>query len=88
MYSNKDLNSKNGIFYFTHSGTILKMFGVLGLFKDENELKHDNYIEMKNRQWRTSKIDAFASNLAFVLYEYEINVTPLFLCIDFYNFYL
>jgi len=46
------------------------MLGLLGLYKDEGELRHDNYYEMKNRQWRTSKIDAFGSNLAFVLYKY------------------
>lgn len=70
IYSNVDLHSKNGIFYFTHSGTILKMLGLLRLYKDKSKLKHDNYFDMENRQWRTSKIDAFASNIAFVLYKY------------------
>lgn len=67
--SDKSLESHNGIFYFTHSGTILKMLGLLGLFKDVENLRHDNYLEMENRQWRTSKIDAFGSNIAFVLYK-------------------
>jgi hypothetical protein len=71
-YSDQNLTSKNGIFYFTHSGTILKMLGLLGLYKDDHKLKHDNYIEMENRQWRTSKIDPFGSNIAFVLYKYWI----------------
>lgn len=70
VYSDDSLNSKNGIFYFTHSGTILKLFGLLGLYKDEIKLKHDNYNEMENRLWRTSKIDAFGSNIAFILYKY------------------
>lgn len=73
IFSDESLLSKNGIFYFTHSGTILKMLGVLGLYKDDRELKHDNYNEMENRHWRTSKIDAFGSNLAFVLFKYIIN---------------
>ncbi|XP_050420837.1 multiple inositol polyphosphate phosphatase 1-like [Adelges cooleyi] len=68
-FDDEDLNSNNGIFYFTHSGTILKMLGLLSLYKDDNFLRHDNYLEMENRQWRTSKIDAFGSNLAFVLYK-------------------
>lgn len=45
------------------------MLGLLGLYKDESELKHDNYLEMENRQWRTSKIDAFGSNLVFIIYK-------------------
>ncbi|VVC33249.1 Histidine phosphatase superfamily,Histidine phosphatase superfamily, clade-2 [Cinara cedri] len=69
-FDNDDLNSKNGIFYFAHSGTVLKLLGLLKLYKDETELKHDNYFEMENRKWRTSKIDPFAANIAFVLYKY------------------
>lgn len=57
------------------------MLGLLGLYKDENELKHDNYYKMEKRQWRTSKIDAFGSNLAFVLYKYLIYLPNLNLII-------
>jgi len=48
------------------------MLGLLGLYKDEHKLKHDNYFKMENRLWRTSKIDPFGSNIAFVLYKYWI----------------
>ena len=67
---------QNGIFYFTHSGTILKLLSYLGLYKEtvnestgvRSHLRHDNYESMKNgRNWRTSLIDAFASNIGFVL---------------------
>ena len=67
---------QNGIFYFTHSGTILKMLSYLGLYKEEInehtghrlELRHDNYNKMKDkRNWRTSFIDPFASNVGLVL---------------------
>ena len=67
---------ENGIFYFTHSGTILKLLSYLGLYKESvNEqtgirpaLRHDNYEIMKNaRKWRTSFIDPFASNVGLVL---------------------
>ncbi|XP_055842757.1 multiple inositol polyphosphate phosphatase 1 [Episyrphus balteatus] len=57
----------NATFYFTHSGTMLKLLAHLGLYKDEQHLTHmDATIP---RHWRTSAIDAFASNLAFILYE-------------------
>ncbi|XP_050545652.1 multiple inositol polyphosphate phosphatase 1-like isoform X2 [Daktulosphaira vitifoliae] len=68
-FDDDKLDSHNGIFYFTHSGTVLKMLGVLGLYKDNDNLRHDNFWEMENRQWRTSKIDAFGSNLIFVLFK-------------------
>lgn len=61
------LIEENGVFYFSHSGTMLKFFAYLGLFKDEVPLRHDNYEEMKSRRFRTSKMDAFASNVVFVL---------------------
>lgn len=48
------------------------MLGLLGLYKDEHKLKHDNYFKMENRLWRTSKIDPFGSNIAFVLYKYGL----------------
>ena len=67
---------QNGIFYFTHSGTILKLLSYLGLYKEKvnpetglsPSLRHDNYERMKeSRNWRTSLIDPFASNVGFVL---------------------
>lgn len=57
----------NSTFYFTHSGTLLKVLAHLGLYKDEAPLTYQDY--GKQRKWRTSAIDAFATNVAFVLYE-------------------
>lgn len=54
-------------FYFTHSGTILKLLSHLGLYKDPQPLTADSF--SKPRLWKTSKIDAFGSNLAFILYK-------------------
>lgn len=54
-------------FYFTHSGTVLKVLAALGLYKDEQQLKHINHEQP--RMWRTSEIDAFASNLLFVTFQ-------------------
>lgn len=59
--------------YFTHSGTILKLIALLGLAKDTRPLMHDSFLLRKKddkRAWRSSIIDTFASNMAFVLYEY------------------
>ena len=61
-------SSTRGIFYFTHSGTILKFLAFLDLYRDDAPLLADNYDDMKDgRKWRTSRIDAFGSNIAFVL---------------------
>lgn len=60
--------------YFTHSGTILKLIALLGLAKDAHPLTHDSFILRKKedkRAWRSSIIDTFASNMAFVLYDCE-----------------
>uniref|UniRef100_A0A1I8PYE6 Multiple inositol polyphosphate phosphatase 1 n=1 Tax=Stomoxys calcitrans TaxID=35570 RepID=A0A1I8PYE6_STOCA len=57
----------NSTFYFTHSGTVLKLLAHLGLYKDQMPLTHQDFD--KERKWRTSTIDAFASNVAFGLYE-------------------
>lgn len=57
----------NATFYFTHSGTLLKMLAHLGVARDEQPLTHKDF--GKDRRWRTSQIDAFATNLAFVRYE-------------------
>lgn len=57
----------NATFYFTHSGTILKLLSHLGLYKDDFVLTHNDF--GKKRMFETSKIDAFASNINFVLYE-------------------
>ncbi|KAK0174779.1 hypothetical protein PV327_010509 [Microctonus hyperodae] len=58
--------------YFTHSGAILKILSYLGIAKDSKPLLHDNYYSSKNRLWRTSIIDTFASNIAFVLYDCKL----------------
>ncbi|ODN04225.1 Multiple inositol polyphosphate phosphatase 1 [Orchesella cincta] len=56
--------------YFTHSGTLLKVMARLGLFNDSVPLRGDNYDHHRgSRKWRTSLIDPFATNLAFVLYK-------------------
>lgn len=55
--------------YFTHSGTVLKLLALLGVAKDEEPLMHNSFSHHGDtREWRTSFIDTFATNIAFVLY--------------------
>lgn len=58
-------------FYFSHSGTVLKMLALLGLYRDAEPLDHRAFAgrAAEERRWRVSRIDAFASNLAFVMYK-------------------
>ncbi|KAJ8931672.1 hypothetical protein NQ314_015388 [Rhamnusium bicolor] len=63
----KDSFPKTNV-YFTHSGTLLKILAHLGLYKEDQHLTAKNYDKMKSRKWRTSVIDSFATNLAFVLF--------------------
>ncbi|XP_043496791.1 multiple inositol polyphosphate phosphatase 1-like [Polistes fuscatus] len=58
--------------YFTHSGTILKLLARLGAVQNTVPLTHDSFwLHVDNRTWKTTYIDAFASNIAFVLYNCE-----------------
>ncbi|XP_032687977.1 multiple inositol polyphosphate phosphatase 1-like [Odontomachus brunneus] len=57
--------------YFTHSGAILKFLALIGVAKDTHPLMHDSFTlhGEDERAWKSSIIDAFASNIAFVLYD-------------------
>jgi len=70
-YIDNVASSPKGVFYFSHSGTLLKVLARFGLFKDATVPKHSNRhsSEMKNREWRTSLIDSFATNIALVLFK-------------------
>lgn len=53
--------------YFTHSGTILKFLAHLGLYKSNQPLNHTDY-KNGTYKWNESRLDAFGSNIEFVLY--------------------
>ncbi|CRK90630.1 CLUMA_CG004332, isoform A [Clunio marinus] len=61
------IDEKKATFYFTHSGTILKLLTSLGLYKDDYDLTAENFHD--DRQWKTSIIDSFSSNIVVILYE-------------------
>jgi hypothetical protein len=41
-----------GTFYFTHSEAVLPFVRLLGLYKDTEAPKHNNFEEMANRKYR------------------------------------
>ena len=65
------LVNTRGSFYFTHSGTILKLLTFLKIGHDNSTLRSDNVFEMGERQWRTSVLGPFGANIAFVLQRCE-----------------
>ena len=64
-------NQSSGTFYFSHSGTLLKLLAFLNVFKDEEQLRSENFKQMDKRKWRTSQIGPFGGNIAFVLQKCE-----------------
>jgi len=65
----KDESAPSVVAYFTHSGTLLKVIARLGLFKDSIPLLGSNFEHHRSsRKWRTTEIDPFATNIAFILF--------------------
>jgi len=61
--------------YFGHSGTVLPIYSLLGLFDDGKPLNASNFSHNKNgRKLRSSIIGPFAANIGFSLYECEEGV--------------
>lgn len=58
-------------FYFSHSGTVLKLLTFLNLYDDNFDLTAEKFSsnEVDHRKWRTSFIDKFATNIFAVLYQ-------------------
>lgn len=54
--------------YFTQSATIQLFLTALGTFKDNEALRADNYQQQQRRNWRSSEVSPFASNLAVIKY--------------------
>ena len=61
-------NASVGIFRSAHAETLIPLYALMGILVDRRHLMADNYKEMKNREFRGSKIAPFAGNLAIVLY--------------------
>ena len=56
----------------SHSGAMLKISSFLDLFRDSGgALRHDGFSDSADRSYRTTRNDAFATNIAFVRAECE-----------------
>ena len=58
----------HGVFQFAHTGTVLPLLTLLGLYKDTEPLRADNFEKQSNRTFRPSNIVPMSANVAFVLY--------------------
>ena len=68
-----ELKLFRGIFRSSHAETVIPLYALMGLLVDKRHLLASNYNEMKNREFKGSRIAPFAGNLAIVLYECSNN---------------
>lgn len=66
---NSESGSPLGVFRFSHSGLLLKVYARMGLFQDATPPRADNFRQQSSRKWRSSLIDPFTANLALVLFK-------------------
>jgi multiple inositol-polyphosphate phosphatase/2,3-bisphosphoglycerate 3-phosphatase len=59
----------NVVSYFTHESEIQLFLVALGAAKDTEALRADNYYSMARRQFRSSTLTPFTSNVAAIKYE-------------------
>lgn len=65
-----DNNEPKVAVYFAHSTAVHQLMLSLELYKDETELTAYNYVEQKERKWKSSLFGQFATNVVAVLYKY------------------
>ena len=63
------VEKKYGTFMFAHAETLQPLYALLGLFKDHDDLRADNFFKQLERKYRTSFIVPFGANIAFVMYK-------------------
>lgn len=69
MLERGDTNGQpKGVFYFTHSVTLVSFLTAMGIGEDSEPLLASNYKQMAKRQFRTSIISPFNANLVAVFY--------------------
>lgn len=75
---NGDSVLPNAQLRFGHAETVMPLLALLGLYKDDEKLDHGwAEASIVDRKWRTSYISSLATNVAFVLYMCEDNVTSV-----------
>ncbi|XP_062586200.1 multiple inositol polyphosphate phosphatase 1-like [Saccostrea cucullata] len=68
--NNADEDFEAAVFGFGHAETLAPLYAALGLFKDDPQLKADNFkIHQNNRQFRASKVLPFSGNFAVALFQ-------------------
>lgn len=68
----KHLESKEQpqvVSYFTHSSAVQLLLVALGIAKDREALRADNYLSNSRRRWKSSEIGPFGANLAVIKYD-------------------
>ncbi|CAG8463121.1 18576_t:CDS:2 [Acaulospora morrowiae] len=61
-------SSLKSVLKFAHAETIIFVTTMLGLYKDDYPLEADRFYQSKSREFRTSNIAPFASNVYFEIY--------------------
>lgn len=56
---------------FAHSTNIQLLIAAMGVLRDQNPPRADNYYQVNRRQWRISRIDPFSANLVGIAYDCE-----------------
>lgn len=59
----------HGIFRFAHTGTVIPLLTMLGLYNDSVAPRADNFNQQANRTFRVSDVVPMSANVAFVLYK-------------------
>lgn len=59
----------HGIFRFAHTGTVIPLLTMLGLYNDSVPPRADNFGQQANRTFRISDVVPMSANVAFVLYK-------------------
>lgn len=65
----KEKSDVRGVFRFASSGTLTSLLTILGLYKDTEPLRADNYLQQSKRQFRLSYMVPMSANIALVLFE-------------------
>ena len=58
----------HGVFRFAHTGTVIPLLTMLGLYNDTSPTRADNFDQQANRTFRISDVVPMGGNVAFVLY--------------------
>lgn len=76
LKNSKEGNGKRKIVgRWAHSATVNTLYTRLGLYKDKQQLLHNNYDQQKARKWRTTLHTPMSSSIAFVLLQCKDDFT-------------